>query len=403
MKHMNLVYSLGLTTILGAALSGCGTQPPVEVVDGFGNSGANSKISKSYTGDNFALNVVETSTPEPFKPEQDKTYTVQEGDKLSQIAAFFSVDEDELLKKNKLITAEQIHPDMELKIPSFGEDASNKAVSVSVDDMLDADIAAEQAEDKAANYRLTDQYKAKTAVTASVKAIPMPQHILKHTVAAGENIYRIGLQYGVSQFDIINANDGVDPSDLKIGQKIIIPMKREGTAPSTVAVPVETEIAENVPAVQPKAKPVSKVLSKADYEKIVSAAPKVSVSSKGMMWPARGELLKTYGTQELGVSHSGINIVLKDLTPIRAAEGGKVIYSDNGLEQYGNLILIRHNNGYVTAYAHNAYNHVQRNQWVKKGAVIALAGQTGLVDRTQLHFEVRKNAQAINPLSVLPK
>jgi murein DD-endopeptidase MepM/ murein hydrolase activator NlpD len=114
-------------------------------------------------------------------------------------------------------------------------------------------------------------------------------------------------------------------------------------------------------------------------------------------------LIKSFGQKGRGVNHSGINIQLPVNAPIYAAESGTVLYSDDGLAQYGNLILVKHLNGYVTAYAHNSKNLVKRRQKVAKGDLIAFAGNTGNVEKSQLHFEVRKNTQPINPLKVLPK
>lgn len=383
------------------SLASCATQPPAVVVDGY-NTGRS--LPEASSSDDFVLSVVESSdlSSEPLA-SNEKMYRVQDGDKLSQIAAFFHIDEDELLAHNRLVTAEQVKSGTVLKIPTkqlMESDVSTADADVSVNKMLDAKLASTQS----GPYRLTDRFEKKEATAAVKKTeVRIPTQITKHTVKAGENIFRIGLKYNVSQFDIINANDGVNPADLRIGQQLIIPMKGT-TAPVEVAKKPEAPVQKKVVKAEPKPTlKQSKKLTLADYKGMVKQAPKVRIPRRGMMWPVKGKLLKTYGNKERGVTHSGINIAVSKHTPIRAADGGKVIYSDNGLEQYGNLILIRHNNGYVTAYAHNAYNHVKRNKWVKKGDVIALAGTSGSVENPQLHFEVRKNAQAINPLKVLPK
>lgn len=392
---------------VAASLTACGTQPPVSVVDGYKTKTYQSTPTFG-TNDDFVLGVVESQElPEVVveKPvnnqPQARTYTVQEGDSLSQISAFFHVDADELLEHNKLVTARQVVAGRVLEIPMKKQavNASAESGTPSVDSMLNAAPVSSAKKP----YKLTDKFVSTQAKSVQKPMVKIPAKLTKHTIKAGENIFRIGLKYGVSQFDIINANDGVNPADLRIGQQIIIPMKGNvaPVASKNVAIAEKPVVAKPKPA--PAVVTKAKQLTVADYKSMVKNAPKVRIPRRGMMWPVNGKLIKTYGNKERGVTHSGINIAVAPNTPIRAADGGKVIYSDSGLEQYGNLILIRHSNGYVTAYAHNTFNNVKRNQWVKKGDVIALAGNSGLVEKPQLHFEVRKNAQAINPLKVLPK
>ncbi|MDD9912858.1 MAG: peptidoglycan DD-metalloendopeptidase family protein [Alphaproteobacteria bacterium] len=187
-----------------------------------------------------------------------------------------------------------------------------------------------------------------------------------HNVQAGETLYRIGRKYGVTPIDLMAANNFEKPQDLKAGM--------------TLRVPVQG---------------VQRAAQRQVNQRLAQA--------KGMVWPARGKVLNSYGNKGNGVTHTGINIQLPENTPVVAAESGTVIYSDEGLKSYGKLVLLRHSGGLVTAYAHNNELRVQKNQKVQKGEVIALSGSTGQVTFPQLHFEVRRNAQAINPLSVLPK
>ena len=120
-----------------------------------------------------------------------------------------------------------------------------------------------------------------------------------------------------------------------------------------------------------------------------------------MRWPVRGKVISNFGSKPNGLKNEGINISVPEGTSIRAAEGGVVAYSGNELKGYGNLVLIRHEGGYVTAYAHAKELFVKRGDTVKRGDVIAKAGQTGSVSSPQLHFEVRKGATALDPLKFL--
>jgi murein DD-endopeptidase MepM/ murein hydrolase activator NlpD len=121
----------------------------------------------------------------------------------------------------------------------------------------------------------------------------------------------------------------------------------------------------------------------------------------GMRWPVRGKVISEYGPKPNGLKNEGINIAVPEGTGVRAADGGVVAYAGNELKGYGNLVLIRHEGGWVTAYAHAKELFVKRGDIVKRGDVIAKAGQTGSVSSPQLHFEVRKGATAMDPMKFL--
>ena len=118
-------------------------------------------------------------------------------------------------------------------------------------------------------------------------------------------------------------------------------------------------------------------------------------------WPVQGHIIEGFGGTRHGERNDGINIATQDGAPIRAAAAGTVTYTGNELKGYGNLVLIRHDNGYVTAYAHAGSIRVSRGDVVEKGQVIGTAGETGDVDRPQLHFEIRKGVQAVDPIQYL--
>jgi murein DD-endopeptidase MepM/ murein hydrolase activator NlpD len=120
-----------------------------------------------------------------------------------------------------------------------------------------------------------------------------------------------------------------------------------------------------------------------------------------LRWPVRGKVISAYGSKPNGLKNEGINIAVPEGTSIRAAESGVVAYAGNELKGYGNLVLIRHDGGWVTAYAHAKELLVKRGDTVKRGDIIAKAGQTGSVSSPQLHFEVRKGATAMDPVKYL--
>jgi murein DD-endopeptidase MepM/ murein hydrolase activator NlpD len=145
-------------------------------------------------------------------------------------------------------------------------------------------------------------------------------------------------------------------------------------------------------------------------EKTVAAAEKVSAPAEEatkvstsdpdrpeFRWPARGRIIQGFSSG----GNDGINIAVPEGTPVKAAEGGQVAYAGSELKGYGNLVLIRHPNGFVTAYAHNGELDVKRGDTVKRGQTIAKSGQSGNVGSPQLHFELRKGATPVDPTSYL--
>ncbi len=118
-------------------------------------------------------------------------------------------------------------------------------------------------------------------------------------------------------------------------------------------------------------------------------------------WPVHGRVIAAFGARPNGVQNDGINLAVPEGTPIKAADDGVVAYAGNELKGYGNLVLIRHANGYVSAYANASQLLVKRGDSIKRGQVIAHAGQTGNVTSPQLHFEIRKGSTPVDPTKYL--
>ncbi|HEX2512569.1 MAG TPA: peptidoglycan DD-metalloendopeptidase family protein, partial [Xanthobacteraceae bacterium] len=118
-------------------------------------------------------------------------------------------------------------------------------------------------------------------------------------------------------------------------------------------------------------------------------------------WPVRGRIIAGFGPKPNGQQNDGINLSVPEGTPIKAAEDGVVAYAGNELKGYGNLVLVRHPNGFVTAYAHASELLVKRGDTIKRGQIIAKAGQTGTVSSPQVHFEIRKGSSPVDPTQYL--
>jgi len=138
--------------------------------------------------------------------------------------------------------------------------------------------------------------------------------------------------------------------------------------------------------------------------KEVEAAVKASDATSGLptfRWPVRGRVIAGYGARTSGKQNDGINVAVPEGTPVKAADDGVVTYAGSELKGYGNLVLIKHNNGFVTAYAHASELLVKRGDAIKRGQIIAKSGQTGEVQSPQLHFEIRKGSTPVDPTQIL--
>jgi murein DD-endopeptidase MepM/ murein hydrolase activator NlpD len=249
------------------------------------------------------------------------------------------------------------------------------------------------------------------ATTPSPALVSVPGDAYVHVIASGESLYTIARLYNVTAQGIVAANGLASPDKIYVGQKIVIPgMKGSGapkaatitptpaTKPSggTQAPTVVAEIApnESTPIASPKLlesdTPVNKPLVQPKSE------PKLSGADK-FRWPVSGRVITDFGNSK----GTGINIEAPEGAAIRAAENGQVIYVGSGVEGYGNLILIRHPNGYVSAYAHLKEMSVAKGDVVNRGDNIGSAGMTGGVSRPQLHFELRKGATPVDPVPLL--
>jgi murein DD-endopeptidase MepM/ murein hydrolase activator NlpD len=133
-----------------------------------------------------------------------------------------------------------------------------------------------------------------------------------------------------------------------------------------------------------------------------SAAPPPAAGSGAFLWPVRGNILATYGTKTDGTHNDGINIAAPRGTAVQAVDAGVVAYTGNELRGYGNLVLVKHANGWISAYAHCDAILVKRGEKVERGQVIARVGSTGNVSEPQLHFELRRGQHAVDPREFMP-
>jgi murein DD-endopeptidase MepM/ murein hydrolase activator NlpD len=253
-----------------------------------------------------------------------------------------------------------------------------------------------------------------TAPAPQVAAAPsltvVPQNGTMHTIESGESLYSIARKYDVTAQAIVQANGFSSPDRIFVGQQIVIPGKpgapRQQVASIEAPAPARhttqtapTSQPASTAAVAPQqpapAAPVAQPEQPAPQQ-TANLEPKMSAVEK-FRWPISGKVIVDFGASK----GTGINIEAPEGAPVRAAENGTVIYVGSGVEGYGNLILIRHANGYVSAYAHLKSMSVQKGDVVNRGDNIGQAGMTGSVNRPQLHFELRKGATPVDPIPLL--
>ena len=227
-----------------------------------------------------------------------------------------------------------------------------------------------------------------------------------HVVAPGETLNSIARLYGKPVMVIAKANNIAPDTRVRVGDHIVIPEMREVPHPAPVASRVEAPAAQptgsvastDSPSAARIAEPVASPMAAANNP-VKTAEPAGDLPS--FRWPVRGRIIAAFGPKPNGLQNDGINLAVPEGTPIKAAEDGVVAYAGNELKGYGNLVLVRHANGFVTAYAHASDILVKRGETVKRGEVIAHSGQTGNVTSPQLHFEIRKGATPVDPAQYL--
>ncbi|SHM00309.1 Murein DD-endopeptidase MepM and murein hydrolase activator NlpD, contain LysM domain [Bradyrhizobium lablabi] len=244
----------------------------------------------------------------------------------------------------------------------------------------------------------------------AVAAVPSV-HVVNH----GDTLLSIARRNHVSVAELAKANNINPHAKLKLGMKLTVPAAKTAAvapaAPAAVATaqpaaalaPPATKLAAAIPAGPQQTARLAQATTK--IEDIPAEAPVKAAEATGALptfrWPVRGKVITSYGAKTNGKANDGINLAVPEGTPVKAAEDGVVAYSGNELKGYGNLVLVRHSNGYVTAYAHASELLVKRGDTIKRGQIIAKSGQSGEVGSPQLHFEIRKGSTPVDPLQFL--
>ena len=299
--------------------------------------------------------------------------TVAAGETIDTIARRHGVPASVIMQANSITAPATIYPGQRLVIPRYK------------------------------SSRVATAPAPRPAVPTPAPAASPPGNGSVHVVAAGDTLSKIAHRYHKPVKEIAKANNIQPTATLNVGDRLTIPgaqpspVKASASPPAAPAKPVAS-------AAPKEAEPAQNANVVAPTEQLDKEAAKLAEGSGAVpkfRWPANGRIIAGYGPTTNGQQNDGINIALPENTPVKAAEDGVVAYAGNELKGYGNLVLVRHPNGYVTAYAHTKELLVKRGDQVKRGQVIARSGQTGNVNAPQLHFEIRKGASPLDPTRFL--
>ena len=293
------------------------------------------------------------AAPPPARAQKAKGYIeVQRGDTVYAVARRFNVSPQSIISANNLYAPYELSVGQALKLP-------------------------------------------KGATVAAVET-PTRRVVARDTlyrVRHGDTLYSISRASRVPVETIAKANRLRAPYTLAIGQQIVVPQTPVGDIRTASKPRVQTP---SQPQEMRPARDVGELTRNVSYTAPAPVSPKSMFS-----WPVRGAIIAGYGPGELGRRNEGVNIAAPSGTAVRAAADGEVVYRGAELEGYGNLLLVRHQDGFVTAYAHNDTMLVRKGQKVRQGQVIAKVGSTGAVKTPQLHFEIRRDRKSVDPVALL--
>jgi len=297
--------------------------------------------------------------------------TIAQGDTIDSIARRYGVPASAIIATNNLASPPTLQSGQQLVIPRYNQASHTPAAA--------------------------------PKLASAVSAAPTGNGAV-HVVAPGETLSKISRLYGKPVGEIAKANNLGASTRLNVGDRLVIPGVRSSAIKSQVPA-----VAEAKPAPSPAPESTDTSQSASMFAPASDTSPAngsvKTADTTGALpkfrWPANGRVISGFGPMTNGQQNDGINIAVPENTPIKAAEDGVVAYAGNELKGYGNLVLVRHSNGYVTAYAHAKELLVKRGDQVKRGQVIARSGQSGNVNAPQLHFEVRKGASPLDPTRFL--
>jgi LysM repeat protein len=223
-----------------------------------------------------------------------------------------------------------------------------------------------------------------------LKIIPNRTHIVDH----GDSVYVISQRYAVSQYQLAQLNNLSPPFELEVGQQLQLPNTLDFSV-------LDSGLPNGISGtniVQPAPTPIKTAAAAVPRKRFV--APALGVFN-GFTWPVKGEIISEFGPSQRGVHNDGVNIAAKEGSAVGAAAKGRVAFVGANIKSFGRLVLVKHDGGIITAYAHLGNITVKEGEVVTAGQAIGTIGKSGRVETPQLHFEIRKSRQPIDPRSLI--
>jgi len=345
--------------------------------------------------------------------------TANSGDTVYSLSRRFGVPVKAILAANDMDSAKALQSGQKIIIPTYHQAGASRVADTRPvqEPTRDAPKPARAPEHVAVLPQKPRVKEDRVAETPAAVAPAKPEVSAragsgKYTVQSGDSLYAISKKTGVSVADLKEANR-LNSSMLRVGQILAIPSTNSGVkvakAEPAKVDPVKTGTTQPAPEARPaasdEAKPEGYTPPRKADKQIASveennkaAAPDATGIGK-MRWPVRGRVISAFGGG--GADGDGIDIAVPEGTPVKAAENGVVIYAGSGLKEFGNTVLVRHEDGLVTVYGHAKSLEVSRGDKVRRGQEIALSGMSGKADSPRLHFEVRKNSAPVDPRKYL--
>lgn len=247
--------------------------------------------------------------------------------------------------------------------------------------------------------------------------LPAPQ---TYKIRPGDSLYAISRLFNTSTTELVALNKLKTPYRLAAGDTLRLPPRYQRVRALPVAMPVRggidpvpsatgvgrasPELSKNQPYIPPPSSPdeyrddrPTETAKATPASAVAQVMPKTPAREGRFIKPVKGKVISGYGPKRDGLHNDGVNIQAARGEAVRAAENGVIAYTGDQIGGYGNLILVRHGDGYVTAYAHLDRILVKRGDSVRRGQTIGTVGSTGSVDKPQLHFEIRKGTKALDP------
>lgn len=315
--------------------------------------------------------------------EKGRQVTVRQGDTLYGLSRSYGVPLSDLMAVNGL-TGPNIKPGQALYLPAGASTAT-------------------------ANVR------AQTPAAVDTRTNAPSDWSGQYTVVPGDSLYKIARKYRTKSADLQRYNGIRDPRKVRPGTVLRVPGEGGGSGSSVAARQPARDISSSenrsLPPVinNTRTRVAGLATNKSAGEVPPRVVQSVTVTPPGaesgdptkLRWPVRGKVVSNFGRRADGTHNDGVNVEVPVGTNVHAAEAGVVAYAGSELRGYGKLILLRHDNGWVTAYAHNDQMLVKRGDKIARGQVIAKSGKSGQVDRPQLHFELRQGSKPVDPLPYL--